>query len=148
MKRIKLKYGSARVKDDCPDETIKALNELSEKAYQYSLSELSVDELIETRAKVRKEKDFKTADLIRDYLDSKYVFVFDTPDGQEVLYLYPFYFNKKPQGTTNREYLKQRQRDEIRAEKDFDSWLYSVRKSIEDEERKLNTSKCEGNSKN
>ena len=32
MKRIKLKYGSARVEDNCSKETIEALNKLSELA--------------------------------------------------------------------------------------------------------------------
>ena len=33
MKRIKLTHGSARVDDNCSDETINALNELSKRAF-------------------------------------------------------------------------------------------------------------------
>lgn len=35
MKRIILRHGTARVEDNCSEETIKALNELSELAYNY-----------------------------------------------------------------------------------------------------------------
>ena len=36
-----------------------------------------VDELIELRKKARTDKDYKLSDEIRDYLDSKLIFIFD-----------------------------------------------------------------------
>ena len=40
MKRVKLKHGSARVDDNCPKETIDALNKLSEKVHNTSKEEI------------------------------------------------------------------------------------------------------------
>ncbi len=40
QKRIALKYGSARVDEDCPQETIDMLNKLCEIAYHADLSKL------------------------------------------------------------------------------------------------------------
>lgn len=52
-----------------------------------------IDELIYLRQTARENKDWKLSDEIRDYLDSKLVFVFDTKDSQQVYYFpykYPF----------------------------------------------------------
>lgn len=44
------------------------------------MKDLSIEELIQLRKECRSKKDFKKSDEIRDYLDSKGCFLFDTPD--------------------------------------------------------------------
>lgn len=41
QKRVALKYGSARVDEDCPAKTIKMLNKLCEIAYHADLSKIA-----------------------------------------------------------------------------------------------------------
>ena len=57
------------------------------------------DELIRERKEARKIKDFKTSDIIRNILDSRLVFVFDTKDNngnpfQETYWLYDEFFHE------------------------------------------------------
>ena len=54
-----------------------------------------VDELIEIRKEARQNKDWKLCDEIRNYLDIKLVFIFDTKAGQEIYYLFEEYFKNK-----------------------------------------------------
>lgn len=67
------------------------------------LNQLKVDQLIEIRKIARNNKDYRTSDLIRDFLDEKNIFIFDIKDDngnqiQEVRYLYDDYFTNYPKG--------------------------------------------------
>ena len=98
-----------------------------------------VDELIELRKEARENKDWKLSDEIRKYLDEKLVFVFDTKDKegkqfQEVWYLPESYFDNKDkypetEKMTKRQYVEYRIKEEIRIEKNVDSWIYSMQSS-------------------
>lgn len=93
-----------------------------------------IDELIDDRRVARENKDWKLADEIRDYLETKLVFVFDANWGQEVLHLTKKYFERKELkietlGMNKRQYVEYRIKQDINAEKLFESWLYSIRKS-------------------
>lgn len=79
-----------------------------------------IDELIDRRAEARKNNNWQLADEIRNYLDSKSVFILDTPNGQEV------YFELS--GTTREQFVDKINKNN-RAEKLFDAWLYSIQKS-------------------
>lgn len=82
-----------------------------------------VDELIELRASFRQLKEWQKCDEIRNYLDTKNVFVYDTATGQEV-YFMPYNF------CGGRAYLEKMIKREVVAEKNFDSWLYSINSKI------------------
>ena len=84
---------------------------------------MSIDELINIRNHQKNLKNWKICDDIRAYLDEKLVFIFDTKWGQEV------YFLCKNESNTKREQVENSIKQEIRAEKYFESWLYSIRKS-------------------
>jgi hypothetical protein len=75
-----------------------------------------IDELIELRDHARQRKNWKLSDCIRNYLDSKHIFVFDTPNEQVVYH--------RTEGT--RDELIVQLKKEQRAQKLFDAWLYSV----------------------
>jgi len=79
-----------------------------------------VSELIEIREEARANKDWKLSDEIRDYLDTKQSFVFDTKDGQAV------YHELKEM--TRIKLIDKINKDK-RAEKIFDAWLYSMQSS-------------------
>lgn len=95
-----------------------------------------IDQLIEIRKQARENKDWKLSDEIRNYLDTKLVFIFDTKDDlgesfQEVFYLPECYFKNKENtmlwaAMSNRQYVEYKIKEEIRIEKLFDSWLYST----------------------
>ena len=78
---------------------------------------LNIDELVFLRQEARDEKNWKLSDEIRTYLDSQHSFVFDTDDGQVVYH--------RDQGT--RSELIVQLKKEARAEKIFNSWLYSLK---------------------
>ena len=88
----------------------------------------SVDTLIEIRKQSRLDKDYKLSDEIRDYLDSKLVFIFDTKDAQDVYYLNENMFGKV-KDVNKRKYIEQLIKRGIIANNNFESWLFSVRKS-------------------
>jgi hypothetical protein len=93
-----------------------------------------IDELIELRRVARETKDWKLSDELRNYLDEKLIFIFDTKEGQGIYYLPPSYFDRRdkdPKTTNmnNRQYVEYRIQEDIRAEKGFDAWLYSIQKS-------------------
>lgn len=95
-----------------------------------------IDELIDIRKNARDNKDWKLSDDIRNYLDVKLIFIFDAKWGQEVWYLTNDYFSHKERkiettAYSNRQYVEHKIKEDIRAENNFDAWLYSVRKSIE-----------------
>jgi len=63
------------------------------------LDYLYIDHLIDIRREARDKKDWKLSDEIRDYLDERFVFIFDVKgdDGnsyQEVYHLNEKFFNK------------------------------------------------------
>lgn len=80
-----------------------------------------IDELIAIREEARQEKNWKLSDDIRDYLDTKHVYVFDTPN-QQVVY--------HRTGGTRQDLINQIKEDQ-RAQKLFDAWLYSMNISVE-----------------
>ena len=86
------------------------------------LGDKYIDELIDIRKDARENKDWKLSDEIRNYLDEKLVFIFDTKDGQEVWFI--------PNGSkiTNRKEMENKIKNDIRHNEIFDSWLYSVKK--------------------
>lgn len=90
---------------------------------------LTPDENIERRDLFRRSKLWKASDKIRDYLDSINVFVFDGKQGLEVYYCPESTFAKKPSEQTKRQFLENRIQEYTRAEKVFDSWLYSINKT-------------------
>ena len=49
-----------------------------------NFSEMYVSELIHVREVARADRDWKLSDEIRDYLDTKHTFIFDTKDGQNI----------------------------------------------------------------
>ena len=79
-----------------------------------------IDELIDIRAQARIGKLWGFSDEIRDYLDTKHVFIFDTKDGQEVYH---------ELGGTRKD-LVEKLNNESSANKRFDAWLYSMQSSM------------------
>jgi len=79
-----------------------------------------IDELIDIRKEAREQRNWKLSDEIRDYLDTKFTFIFDHKEGQEV-----YHRNKG----TREELIKEIQKDRD-AEKRFDSWLFSTKASM------------------
>ena len=79
-----------------------------------------IDELITIREEARYKKNWSLSDDIRDYLDTKCIFIFDSPTGQVVYH--------RKEGT--RADLIKEIKKELRAQKLFDSWLYSISSSI------------------
>jgi hypothetical protein len=93
-----------------------------------------IDELIEDRKYARANKNWKLSDEIRDYLDTKLVFVFDAKWGQEVYYLTEGYFKNQERkietmAMSKRQFVEYKIQQDIKAEKNFEAWLYSTRKS-------------------
>jgi hypothetical protein len=94
-----------------------------------------IDELIEDRRIARENKNWKLSDEIRNHLDSKLIFIFDTKDGQEVYYLPESYFknkSRKPEtvAMNNRQFVEYKIKQDINAEKLCDAWLFSMNQSI------------------
>lgn len=75
-----------------------------------------IDSLIDMRASCREQKDWKTSDRIRDFLDSQGIIIFDTEWGQEV--------HNCIKGTTRSQVMERIAIDK-RAEANFDAWLVS-----------------------
>lgn len=91
---------------------------------------MNIDEQIYIREKARDSKDFKACDDIRNELDKHLVFIFDTPNGQQIYYLTDSYFKRKPENVTHRQYLESRIKADIRADKLLEAWIASVRHSM------------------
>lgn len=88
-----------------------------------------VSELIEMRSEARLNKNWVLSDKIRNYLDIKLVFVFDTKAGQDVYYLTEGYFkflDKKLEtmAMSKRQYVEYKIKRDINAENNFQSWLF------------------------
>ena len=81
-----------------------------------NLKDKYIDELIEIRHETRLKKDWALSDKIRDYLDCKNIFIFDSEEGQIV------YHRKKESRNSLINKLKQ----EAKAEKLFNAWLFSL----------------------
>mgnify|MGYP003655787070 CR=1 FL=1 len=79
-----------------------------------------IDELIELRKQSRLERDWALSDDIRDYLDSKHIFIFDHKEGQEVYH--------RTTGT-RQELIEEIEKDR-QAEKRFESWLFSTKSGV------------------
>ncbi len=90
----------------------------------------NIDELIYLRQQVREQKDWARSDTIRDYLDTKLVFIFDTKTGQEVHYLNQKYFAGKPEAMTQRDYIEYLKQRNLNAEARFDSWLHGANNKL------------------
>lgn len=91
----------------------------------------NIEELINSRAIERQNKNYVACDNLRDYLDTHNVFVFDTKGGQEIFYLTESYFDKKPAGMTKRKYVEYIIQRDIRAEKNFNAWLFSQKEECD-----------------
>jgi hypothetical protein len=78
-----------------------------------------IDELVDLRRKAREQKNWELADKIRNYLDTKYVYVFDTNEGQVIYH--------KKDGT--RQSLVKQLKSEIRSENMFNAWLFTMKAS-------------------
>lgn len=94
------------------------------------MEKINIDEEIEKRRLSRIAKDWKTSDQIRDRLDLMNVFIFDTPDGQEVYHLTEeyFLFKNKSQETfamTNRQFVELNIKKDQRSNKNFEAWLFT-----------------------
>ena len=76
-----------------------------------------VHELLDKRKLARQNKDWEKSDVIRNKLDKRFVFVFDTKEGEDV------YFELK--GMTRSKLIEKINKDK-RADKQFDAWLYSM----------------------
>lgn len=84
------------------------------------VNKVSESLLIEIRKEARNQKDWKTSDLIRNELDRRNTFVFDTNQGQVVYH--------ELKGMTRQKLINKLNESE-RAEKHFDAWLYSMNQS-------------------
>ena len=82
--------------------------------------DMTVHEIIDKRKLARKNKDWNMSDIFRELLDKRFVFVFDTPNGQEV------YFELE--GMTREKLIDKINKDK-RADKQFDAWLFSMNSS-------------------
>ena len=127
----------------------------------------NIDELIELRKEARLSNNWKLSDEIRNYLDTKLIFIFDTKFGQEIYYITESYINKtfnyserriekeehdettitielawsetrickierlhNIKFDTTRKFVEWNIQNETKADKGFDSWLYSTQSSI------------------
>ena len=92
-----------------------------------------ISELIDIRHQSRIDKDFELSDKIRDFLDTKLTFVFDSKDGQEVLHLTEGYFKNMPKIESNRnmtfetkrKFVEWNIKENLRLDKVIDAWVYS-----------------------
>ena len=80
-----------------------------------------IDELIALRAEAREKRNWNLSDNIRDYLDSKHIFVFDTLNEQVVYH--------RTTGT-RKEFVVQLKKEQ-RAQRLFDAWLFSMNSSMD-----------------
>lgn len=80
----------------------------------------SESHLVYQREIARENKDWALSDQIRDELDKRHTFVFDTEDGQVVYY--------EIKGT--RQDLIDKLNTNKRAEANFDAWLFSMKSKI------------------
>ena len=97
------------------------------------LCKLYIDEVLEIRKLARQNKNWKLADILRNHLDSKLIFVFDNTDFQDVYYLNDEYFKDitKIEEIHNIKFLTKRKfvewniKRDIKSKDRFESWLYT-----------------------
>ena len=94
------------------------------------MKDLYTDELIELREKARLDKNYKLSDEIRNILDERLCFIFDTKEGQEVYHLPYSYFKFKDKFEhtkimSNRQFVEYRIKKDILADKYLESWIYT-----------------------
>lgn len=100
---------------------------------------LNYDELIEIRRLSRNDKNWKFSDYVRNYLDDKLVFVFDATNFQEVYFLTNNYFKSiekieklhNIKFSTKRKFVEWKIKQEIKANNDFDGWLFTQSQKIQ-----------------
>lgn len=95
--------------------------------FSFYIRRMTTGFLIDARAAARRAGRYSLSDKIREHLDNRLSFVFDTKDGPEVHHLTASFFMRKPNHITHRQYLEERISSDIRAEKRFDAWLYSMK---------------------
>jgi hypothetical protein len=103
------------------------------------LQHISTSLLIECRAIARQNKNWLNADLIRNELDNRLCFVFDTKEVQEIHSFSESYFSNMGkissiygiQFQSKRDFVEWKIKDEIRINKLVDAWIYSTQKSIQ-----------------
>lgn len=87
------------------------------------------------RRTARAEKRWECSDVIRDIMDSLGAFVFDEKDGEQIVLRREdkFFVHMEKAGVLNkttfaskREYLKWRIQQDVRANKMFDAWLFTM----------------------
>ncbi|WP_242117113.1 hypothetical protein [Aestuariivivens sediminicola] len=78
-----------------------------------------IDKLIAMREDARQMKNYALSDNIRNYLDSKHIFIFDSKQGQIV-------YHRK---TGTRSDLIKEIKEDLQAQKLFDSWLFSMQQT-------------------
>lgn len=94
---------------------------------------LHIDQLIDVRELHRDRKNWKTCDEIRDYLDTKHVFIFDTPEGQIVY--------NQTKGT--RQDIVNKINSDKKYNAMFDAWLVSMKESCKASEEKKRKGRME-----
>jgi hypothetical protein len=95
------------------------------------MENLYTDELIDLREIARANKDWQLSDNIRNILDNRFVFVFDTKNGQEVYHLSKQKLQKEnKKNINNRLFLENKIKKEIKLNNIFDAWLYSINRNI------------------
>ena len=81
------------------------------------MNNTGTDELVHLRSLYRKNKDWVKCDEIREVLDLRHSFVFDTNEGQVVYH---------ELSGTREELINKLNRDK-RADRMFDAWLFSIK---------------------
>ena len=91
-----------------------------------NLKEKYTEELIYLRKRARDSNYYDLSDLIRTELDSRFSFVFDTPDGQVIYH--------ELKGMTRAKVIEKINKN-IKSNNVWDARLYTLRKQNENEEK-------------
>jgi chaperone required for assembly of F1-ATPase len=109
------------------------------------LDKLCVDEILEIRKLTRQNKNWKLSDEIRNYLDDKLIFIFDSNDFQDVYYLNDKYFHvidkiekiHNIKFSSKRKFVEWNIKRDIKSEDNFEAWLYTnLSKSVNYEKKR------------
>ena len=100
------------------------------------LENINTTLLLEIREKCRLDKNYQLSDKIRDVLDSRLEFVFDTKEGQELHSYSEHYFKNMDKISTlynitfnsKRQFVEWKIKDDIRINNILDGWIYSMQK--------------------
>lgn len=117
--------------------------------YERELDKLYVDEILDLRNYAREYKNFELSDIIRNYLDKRNIFIFDTPEDSEVYYLTEDYFKDMSKigelynikFKSRRKFVEWKIKQDIKAENNFNAWLFSLNESIKKEQKEKKTIK-------